>query len=324
MEEKYDEILDSPVRRKSILLDRLANLEKSNKDNESVTPDELDFSPSSIYNEKKKRKKNDTVDADDWFNTISNIRTEAISKKSVRNRSLFNNDKKKKKKKKEAGEKELKDFNKEFQDEMFLIDNILAEQNKFTASLQNRYNLTEQAKSSARGTGKFTTDLITNITSARSLTMQIIEKKINLKKTIHELGIKQQKEIGGTDTTDINGQAAQYLKEILYNKHEWEGKDGANEFVDVTENNIDGFLDMDGVEFEDDTEAYIKYEQDNVKIWVIYNKTDLEYEFEARTETGKVLDDYPLPLKTPLSINYSTEMATDEYGEKYPVEFVES
>ena len=154
--------------------------------------------------------------------------------------------------------------------------------------------------------------------------MQIIEKRINLKKTIHELGAKQLKELGGDiDSGDINNQAAQYLKEILSTKHEWDGKAGANDFVDVTENNMDGFLDMDGVEFDDDTEAYIKYEQDNVKIWVIYNRTDLEYEFEARTETGKVLTDYPLPIKTPLSINYSTNMATDEYGEKYPVEFVE-
>ena len=144
MEEKYDKILDSPVRRKNVLLDRIANLDKYDKSNEQepIDPNNIDFSLSSIYNESKKKKKKNVEDADDWFNTISSIRTEAVSKKNVRNRTLFGEKKKNKKKKKENDAKELKDFNKEFQDEMYLLDNILADQNKFTTSLQNRYNIT--------------------------------------------------------------------------------------------------------------------------------------------------------------------------------------
>lgn len=327
MEEKYDEILDSPVQRKSALLSRLQKLEsvkKESEDKKSNNNSNDDFSFSSIYEETKNKKEKDTVSADEWFNTVSNLRTEAISKKGLKKRSLFDSGKKKKKKKgKETDEKAPTDFNKEFQDEMFLIDNILEEQNKFTASLQNRYNLSEQTKSSARGTGKFTTDLITNITSARNLTLQIIEKRINLKKTIHDLTLKEKKEIGDVDTTDINSQAASFLKEILNTKHEWNGGDGSSGFAEATDDTMNSYLDMDGVEFDEDTESYIKYEHEDVTIWVIYDKTNLEYEFEARTAAGKILDDYPLPIKSQLSINYSTNMATDEYGEKYPVEFVD-
>ena len=34
-------------------------------------------------------------------------------------------------------------------------------------------------------------------------------------------------------------------------------------------------------------------------------------------EDGDALHDYPLPLKTSISVNKSTNIATDSYGKKY-------
>ena len=39
----------------------------------------------------------------------------------------------------------------------------------------------------------------------------------------------------------------------------------------------------------------------------------------AKDEEGEIIDDYPLPIHTQLSINRSTNIATDTYGKKYQI-----
>ena len=68
--------------------------------------------------------------------------------------------------------------------------------NRFTDSLQKEYDAIKSVKSSARGVSKQMSDLIENITEARSLSMQLVDKHVNVKKQIAELNIKQKEKFG--------------------------------------------------------------------------------------------------------------------------------
>ena len=68
-----------------------------------------------------------------------------------------------------------------------------------------------------------------------------------------------------------------------------------------------------------------KYDVEIRVIW--YDEADPDnihekYEFVAYTADGRLLDDYPLPTKTRLSINRETGTAIDIYGNKYKIKFV--
>ena len=65
-------------------------------------------------------------------------------------------------------------------------------------------------------------------------------------------------------------------------------------------------------------EAFLKYENKNVTISVVYDDDDGDWEFVAQDENGNPLPDYPLPSKTNgMSFNKLSGVATDKYGQKY-------
>ena len=71
---------------------------------------------------------------------------------------------------------------------------------------------------------------------------------------------------------------------------------------------------------KEEIDKYLKYENRNVSIYACINKENTEdYDFIAKDEDGEIIDDYPLPIKTRLSINNSTNIATDTYGKKYNI-----
>ena len=45
----------------------------------------------------------------------------------------------------------------------------------------------------------------------------------------------------------------------------------------------------------------------------------MNYYYLAKDENGDVISDYPLPSRTSISVNRSTNIATDVYGQKYPI-----
>ena len=182
----------------------------------------------------------------------------------------------------------------------------------------------ESQKSSARGTGKFTTDLISNINQARQLSAQLIDKKISTKKAIAELEMKERKELGANlNSDDVNNFAAEYLKNIISNRPEMSGSYGNYEIGDVDDEGLISAIDSNiDDERGDEVAAYLKYENMDVTIKVVMNPDDLDdYDFIAETKDGEILDDYPLPEHTTLSLNRSTMIATDAYGKKYHAEF---
>ena len=270
-------------------------------------------------------------DVDDWYHTLSNIK---VNKKGWKHADeMFGDEGKKKKKKKKKGE--LTNYNDEFDTELRLLRNLLLEQNKFTQSLQTKYDTMESQKGTSRGVTKFTTDLIESITAARSLSMQLVDKTISAKKTIADLTMKEKEKFAknaeGGD--DMAGYASQFLKKMIENRGEINNFDKSDVTVqDYDENSTDDlFSDIDNSIVTDtdpnssdyrspDLDKYLKYEGRKIKIYALVNENDpSDYDFVAKDMDGNDIDDYPLPLKTNLSINRSTMIATDSYGEKYKI-----
>ena len=210
---------------------------------------------------------------------------------------------------------------------MALYQNLLMDQNKFTESLQRTYDYMTSSKSSARGVNKQMTELADTINSARTLSMQLVEKNVNAKKLIAELGMKERKEKGGLlggDAENMSEFTAQLLKQMVNNPTTFNaGKDAI--IADYDDN--DDFGDLIADELGDtgrakEADMYLKYENRGVTVSVCINEQDTgDYYYIARDRDGNVLDDYPLPEKNTLSINKSTGKATDIYGKKYDIDW---
>lgn len=296
--------------------------------------DELDSAPSFLsigsYKSNKEKKEKEEKEKeksiqDDWLKMVNSFEEEPIQcKKSTS--GIFEpyyaeSGKKKKKKKKKDGD--LTDYNKEFEQDARLIRNLLVEQTKFTDALQKRYNMMAETKSSARGVGKFTTDLIAAVNQARTLSMQLVEKQVNLKKTIADLTMKEKKEFGKIDegAEDMGLYSSRFLKEMINERgminsmdnYDIPGDDGDIEdlFGAVMEN-------VDDDDQSDEVDKYLEYEKLNVTIYACIDENDNAY-FEAHDENGNVVPDYPCPEMTSLNINRSTNVASDKYSTKYPI-----
>lgn len=324
------------VKRKKNLLSELDEL------------DDMEISlPSSIYSKTKKEKekskkesKDSDVNAasdeldDEWLSTITSFKAPKIKKKS---KSIFDgfeleNGKKGKKKKGKEKKGQMVNHKKDFEPEMALLRNLQLQQSRFVDSLQKKYDQFENTKSTARGVGKFTTDLINSITSARSVSLQLIDKIISTKKTIADLDFKERKEFGSqsnSEQANLTNYASTYLKQMM--------SVGRNNIVGQQESYDPGVMnDADDDDLfssideslgdtgrSEDVEKYLKYENDNVEVKVIWydncqdDDIDNKYDFIAYDQKGNVIDDYPLPHKTKMNINRSTGTAIDLYGNKY-------
>lgn len=301
--------------------------------------DELDMEPASMIsmNRPKQEKKknhsisvvdeNDTSADDEWLSTISSFKTEPIKRSKRKKTSIFDyyeeGNKKKKKKKKKNGE--LTDYNKEFENEVNLIKNLLVDQNHFVSDLQKKYDATVATKSSQRGIGKFTTDLMMSINNGRSLSMNLVDKLVSIKKTIADLSMKEKKELSAKlgDGEDMANFSAQFLKQMLN-----EGREAyLNADNSIEEYNEDDLFsaisdEISDMENEDEIDKYLKYEQQDVTVFAIEDSRTGDIYYEARNSNGDVIDDYPLPKVEGVNINRSTNVATDKYSRKYPVEYI--
>ena len=217
-----------------------------------------------------------------------------------------------------------------------MLTTLLTEQMNFTAQLQDKLNHSLSSKPTAAGLSKYTTDYIVALNGARQLAMQLVEKKVNLKKTITELSMKEKKEFGkdgANDAANLNAYSTSMMKNIMSNRSELinagptilpQSVSDINDYPDIDDllsNNENGIMSA-----QSDAELYLKYEQMNIKVHIEYYGRDndaMDYEFVATDEDGNVVDDYPLPYKTKLSINRSTGFATDANGERYRIIFMD-
>lgn len=302
-------------------------------DNEEILPQKTiennssNFLPSSLSPKKKKKNTQPQKTEDEWFNDLietSELRVTTGKRKSMFD-DVFNPDGKKKKKKKK-NKNEPTDYEKKFEPEAALLRSLLIDQNKFVDSLQKEYDFLKSNKSTSRGINKNITDLISNITNARNLSMQLIDKNTSLKKTIADLTMKERKELFGNsldDVENLNDFASTYLKQMISERHQLMA--GTNS--DISDYSIDEMASIvsdtllnseDAEERSDEIRKYLEYENRNVTVYVYMNPSDeTDYDYVAIDENGDELDDYPLPFKGKLTVNRSTNMATDIYGQKY-------
>ncbi len=244
---------------------------------------------------------------------------------------------KKKKKKKKKKEGEPTDFKKEFETENQLYTNLLRDNTKFTDSLQKAYDVMTGRKASGRGMTKNEQDLIANITSARSLSAQLIDKRVNLKKLATELSMKERKElgIGAAEGTGLGEFGSSYLKKLIEERHVLE-QGGSDEVYDMSDDEVANALQerVDAPISEEDmelyadkdrseeSEAYLRYENSDIRVYVSIDENDrANWYYIARDPDGNEVPDYPLPVSCIGSINRSTNIMTDEFGQKYEIEW---
>ena len=285
----------------------------------------------------KKTKKKHTIQVpdqteDEWLAALMDANDVKI-KRGKRRTDIFDEELggKKKKKKKNKDKNEPTDYNKEFETEAALLKNLMIEQTKFVESLQKEYDFLKSNKSSSRGINKNMTDLVANITSGRSLAMQFVDKQIALKKTIADLTMKEKKELNAStfgDGENLADFASSYLKQMISERHQLltgGSSDIGDYSIDEMANILNDNMVSDG-EYEDrpdEVEKYLQYEDRNVIVWAYVNSNNAEeYEYVALDDDGQEIEDYPLPYKNTLSVNRSTNIATDTFGQKYPIRWV--
>lgn len=281
--------------------------------------------------EKKAKKEAEEADDDDedFMSFIKATSPKTKKGKKFKFNVNYGDEKKKKKKDKD---KSIVNHKKDFEPEMMILRNLQMDQDKFVDSLQKKYDQMENTKSTARGVGKYTTDLINTITSARATSLQIVDKIISTKKTIADLDFKERKEFGSnnnSEQTNLANYASTYLKQMMtVGRNNVVGEQSSYSVDDVdSEDTDDLFSSIDEslgeTDRSDEVDKYLKYENDNIEVKVVWydGKSDDDirekYDFIAEDPNGNIIDDYPLPEKTKMSINRSTEMATDLYGNKY-------
>lgn len=287
----------------------------------------------SSFRPKKNSKKEDIQetakpdDSDDWLETLASFKPEPIRASRARGGSgLFDYEDRDTRRKKKKGKKgkvdEGPDYSKEFEPEVKILQNILEDQLRFVNSLQRRYDTVESTKSAARGVGKFTTDLINAINQGRSASVQTANSVVSVKKTIADLKIKANKDKVEGIGEDMGSYSSQFLKKIL-NQSRQDLSAYGGEVVPVDGDPDDIFAGIEGSlsdeERPDEVEKYMKYGTD-VDLAVCIDRETKDYEFVARNRvTGEIIPDYPTPTVSKLEINDSTNMASDEWYNKYPI-----
>lgn len=278
--------------------------------------------------EKKGSKYSIFDDYDNWDDIVTNIPKLHLRKKVKA--TIFDdveNGKKKGKKKEKKGDRT--DFKKEFDPEMGALKCLLLSQNEFVGQLQNEFNQMNKQKSSARGIGKFTNELVSNINTARKVSADLIKQISDIKKTVADLSMKERKELGALVDGDgnISDNAAALLKQLITGDRKAFMGDGAATVEDLTDDEYmataisDAMNELGDAENhqEEESQKYLRYEGRGVKVKVILND-DGTHTFFAEDQEGNIVDDYPLPSNsTALSINRSTMIAKDDYGVAYQI-----
>lgn len=265
---------------------------------------------------------------DEWMATLESLKKPKCRKSNLS--SLFDGtgfDDGGRKKKKKKKKNDLTDFNEMFDKEIRLLQNQLQDQSKFVQSLQRRYDAMDSQKSTARGVGKFTTDLIGVLNSARALNKDLTRELINTKKTIAELSMKEKKELGvGSDAQDDSGLfASSYLKQIMsMKKDSFEGGDFGVDDINNSDDLYDAIsatITNSGESTRDDNaNKFLKYESQQVEVCLVCDETSGDKYFIAENKDGDIIDDYPLPnTADSCTLNRSTGIAMDKYGKKYPI-----
>lgn len=249
-------------------------------------------------------------------------------------------DQKKKKPKK-------KNYNKEFEPELNMLKNLVAEQNKFTVDLQKRFNFAAgPAAKDALAPNKTLVELANVISSGRSNSLGILREIGSIKKTIAELYMKQKKldseltSSGSIDSTDL-GLMGSSLASSIFNTPMSDYSQSTPPMAQSAPSMQSGFSSSvpsqpianpqyqefnpdswEGVPLEND---YTKYENIPHSIIVEKNKNDGSMRFKAINDVdGSELVGCPLPTSdlSRLVVNEDTMTVKGQFDEIYPLRLV--
>ena len=309
----------------------------------SVDPDVVDDSIDSSYMFKdidapkeKPMERHITEEPDPWSDAISALSEPTFLKKArkIDPEKFFpletKKEKKKRKKEKRKNQDGPTDFEKVFSSEEIALTNLLKEQSAFTRSLQEEWNTTISRKGTSRGVTKTSTEVASNISSARTLLLSIIKSKTDLKKLQYDLALKEKKELG---MGEAEGEGTGYMGSDLIRQAIAERAHMATDGVSDREVvSFDDLVDTDGL-FSDlddragsseaaNAEAYLRLELMEPEVYVVLGESrgPEDYEFLVLTKDGDdITDEYPLPEHGKLSINESLGRATDKYGQIFKI-----
>lgn len=233
-----------------------------------------------------------------------------------------------------------KNYNKEFEPELNMLRSLVAEQNRFTADLQKRFqNAAGPATKDAQMPNKTLVELAAAIGTGRSNSLGMIREIGNLKKTIADLYMKQKKldaESGGSgrfENSDI-GLLGSSIASNIFNTE--------TPIVPLTQpaqmtpppvqNNIPVANVVETTVFDPSTwdgpdlgESYSKYESIPHTIYVEKNQSTGDMRFVAlRNDNGEELIGCPVPTSDPRSLKINEEEMTvkGEFDEVYKLRYV--
>lgn len=232
--------------------------------------------------------------------------------------------KKKKKKKKKT---DVTDYEEKFSPELALLRGLLKDQTAFVNSAQRIYNSMQAQKSSARGVGKYTNDLMGQINSGRQLAKDLVKEIIGAKKTIAELSMKERERLAkamGVDSDELTSWSSSFLKSLTSkDRAALEQEIGGIEDLDSDDDLFAAIDNQIGDNQDGEANLYLKYENLHPQIRARYIQTTGDTEFYAVSEDGDLIEDYPVPAAgTKLDVNTSTGVGTDEFGRKFSVDIL--
>lgn len=281
-----------------------------------LTGDDIEYT-----NEKKSKKKYRKWIDDDDFNSVITAKQKKPKKKN---------------------------YNKEFEPELNMLRTLVAEQNRFTADLQKRFqNAAGPATKDGQYPNKTLVDLASAIGTGRSNSLGMLREIGNLKKTIAELYMKQKKldsDIGSSaiDTRDLGLMGSSiasslftsptiqpasfdvpvndFTQPVFYAPQQPEDPD----VQEVPTAQVEVF-DPSSWEGPDTSGSYSKYEAIPHSTIVEKNQSTGAMRFVAiRDDNGQELIGCPVPTSDPryLKVNEEEMTVKGDFDEVYKLKYV--
>ncbi len=282
-----------------------------------LTGDDIEYT-----NEKKNKKKYRKWIDDDDFNSVITAKQKKPKKKN---------------------------YNKEFEPELNMLRTLVAEQNRFTADLQKRFqNAAGPATKDAQYPNKTLVELASAIGTGRSNSLGMIREIGNLKKTIADLYMKQKKldaDMGtsAVDTTDLGLMGSSIASSLFTSSPAPQPAAfdvPANDFTQpmgyapqqpgpqqpapVVTAQVESF-DPASWEGPDTSDSYSKYEAIPHTTVVEKNQATGDMRFVAiRDDNGQELVGCPVPTSDPryLKINEEEMTVKGDFDEVYKLKYV--
>lgn len=254
---------------------------------------------------------------------------------------LFNKSKKKKK----------RNYNKEFEPELNMLKNLIADQNRFAMDLLKRWNtMAGPATKDAMPLNKNLIELAGVLNNARGNSLSTLREIGNVKKTIAELYFKQKKEDreSGTgnsfDSGDQGLMGAQFAQQLFaqssspaYSQPNSPGMDTPPSINDLdgerlskqmfgpssTPNVNDGIQDYDPSKWDGDglSAGAAAFENTSHK-FVVELHPDDTYKFKAVGDDGQEIVGPELPQRTIKTIDKEGLRALDDFNQVYDLEII--